>query len=93
MLKTVDMNSWALMANSITYAGETIVSDQPHNNIPGAKKYIEFAPDLPYLYIPLADYSHWAYDLQSDIYTTTSQYKLECDKDVNGEGWSYCRFS
>jgi len=27
MLKTVDMNSWVLMANSITYADEVIVSD------------------------------------------------------------------
>lgn len=86
------MNSWVLMANKVSYDGITIVSDESHNNIPGAKKYIEFAPSLPYLYIPLADYSHWAYDLQSDIYTTSTGYKLECDKDVNGEGWSYCRF-
>jgi hypothetical protein len=55
-------------------------------------KYIEFAPDLPYLYIPLNDFSHWEFYLASDIYTEASGHKLECDPDVDGSGTSYCRF-
>jgi hypothetical protein len=92
MMKTTDMNTWALMASSIVFDGHIIVEDVTHDNIPGAKKYIEFAPDLPYMYIPLGDYSQWGYQLQSYVYPTSSGFKLNCDYDVDGKGYSYCRF-
>lgn len=92
MLKTINQNSWAINCDKIEYDGITIVSSEPHNNIPGAAKNIEFAPELPYLYMPLADFSHWGFYLISYVYNTTSGFKLNCDKDVDGEGYSYCRF-
>ena len=84
MMKTQDMDSWSIECYNITFDEHVIVSTDTVDGIPGAKKYIDIAPDLPYLYIPLADYSHWAFDLQSDIYTEAFGHKLDCDKDVDG---------
>lgn len=93
MMKTFDMNSWSVECSKISFDDEIIFSNTTdQHGIVGPMKYIEFAPDLPYLYIPLNDFSHWEFYLASDIYTEASGHKLECDPDVDGSGTSYCRF-
>ena len=77
VLKTKDEKSWTLSASEFLYNGTSLIT--------GIDKRIDLNPHLPYLYIPDADWTHFAFTINS-LYAT-AQYPIDCNY-----GGNYCRW-
>jgi len=62
VLKTKDEKSWTLSASEFLYNGTNLIT--------GIDKRIDLNPHLPYLYIPDADWTHFAFTINSQYATT-----------------------
>ena len=79
VLKTENEKSWTLKSSLFSYNGTNLFTSVVEKNI-------DLNPHLPYLYIPDADWTHFAYSMHN-IYATTG-YDIDCDF-----GGNYCRWA
>jgi hypothetical protein len=77
VLRSKDKTNFNVKSNTFNYGTENLLN--------GVYKDIHLNPHLPYLYIPEADWTHVAFQLNK--FYNTSSWPIDCDYTGN-----FCRF-